>query len=152
MKSFFTIVSLILILASCSQKTAFSKFNMSKADSLGENSLQSSKVTLNGKVDGVVSVVYLNSVYPKIYNNKEYFFVYYFLKDKKNVKFILNSQVPVKIIRLKPINQFSSLIHSQSKWNKYYLVEFKKSTKNLKFLFKNNEASSNILIYNKDED
>lgn len=152
MKSFFTIVSLILILASCSEKTAFSKFKISKEESLSENFLQSSKVIFNNKVNGVVSVIYLNNIYPKIYKDKEYFFVYYFVKDEKNVKFILNSKAPIKIIRLKPVNKFSELTHFQDKWNEYYLVEFKKSTKNLKFLFKNDKASSNILIYNKDED
>ena len=75
MKSFFAILSIIILFGGCSEKSAFSKFNMSKKQELSANSLQNSKIMSGESVEGIVSVIYLNEVYPEKFADNDYFFV-----------------------------------------------------------------------------
>jgi len=149
MKHFIIIIPIILLFSACSDKTAFSKFNMSKKQELSANSIQSSRIMLNNNILGVVSVLYLNDIYPKIYNKNEYFYIYYYLKNPQKVDFILNNKKAIKIIKLKPLNQFSKLVSSSNKWNQHYLVEFSKEGNSLNLLLKSAEASSHTFRYHK---
>ncbi len=159
MKTIFTAIFLTLLLIGCSKQNAFTKFDMNKEEELSESSLQSSKVTLNEKVYGVFSAIYLNEVNPKKYNQYEYFYIYMFLKDKMhnldtpdNVKFTLklNGKTPIEVQELSNQNRFSHLSSVESDWNRYYLVIFEPAKKdNLKLVLENFGAKSTVLTYEK---
>jgi len=163
MKSFLIILIYLFFLIGCSDKNAFTKFNMTTAQELTASSLQSSKIKLADKVDGIVSVVYLNEVYPHRYFTNEYFFVYLYLKNKKelynpvsledvDLVLKLNDKLPIKIKKLPYANEFSNLINTKSKWNRYYLVAFKKEKSNkLSIVLENGQSSSDPLVYQKGE-
>ncbi len=155
MKSFFIILTFLLIFTACADKNAFTKFNMLPKQELGISSLQSSKIKTEEHIDGIVSAIYLNEVYPDIYNGKEYFYIYLYLKERKDeIKFTLklNSKLPIKVEELPNKNKFSHLSSIEGKWQRYFLVSFEKESKSeLSLVFKNGPSSSDKLIYQKDE-
>ena len=152
-----------LLLSGCSYNNAFTKFHMQKEQELSVSSLQSSKiVSKNNQIEGVLSAIYLNEVYPKSFNQNEYFYVSIYLKDKKEIydpntnedvalTLVLNGELPVKIKKLPSQNQFSHLLSRTNKWNIYYLVAFKKQGNTLHLLLKGKDLSSSALVYYKDE-
>ena len=162
MKFFLIFILFTILLTGCADKNAFSKFNMTTAQGLSESSLQSSKIKSNKQIDGVFSVIYLNEVYPNIYFKNEYFYVYFYLKNKKKMynpnllediglTLKLNSQLPIKIKQLPPANKFSHLVTTKNEWNSYYLVAFKEQkSKKLSIVLENGQSSSDPLIYQKD--
>jgi len=135
---------------------------MTTAQELSASSIQSSKVKSGEHVDGIFTAIYLNEVYPKIYFSNEYFFIYLYLKDKKemydptileDVKLTLklNSKLPIKIKQLPADNKFSDLVATKNEWNRYYLVAFEKEEKKqLSIVLENGQSSSDPLIYQKD--
>ena len=152
----------IVLLSACSSKNAFSKFNMSKEQELSVSSLLSSKIkSQDGNIDGVISAIYLNDIYPNSYNTNEYFFVYIFLKNKKEMhnpkqfdkletNLRLNGELAIKIKQLPHKNKFSNLAFIKSDWNKYYLVAFKKQDKNpINLVLESGQSSSDQLRYQK---
>ena len=162
MKYFFYLAVFSLLFSGCSSTNAFSNFDMSKKQELSEASLQNSKIRLGEKVDGIISAVYLNEVYPEAYNQNEYFYVYIYLKkdaelenpnsfNESKLKLKLNSQLPVKIEELKRDNRFSDLTSVQNEWNRYYLVSFEKQASKLSLVLENGQSLSDELIYQKDE-
>lgn len=154
------ILSAFLILHSgCSSKNAFSEFNMTKAEEMSVSSFQSSKVvTKSNDISGIVSAVYLNEIYPKIYNDKEYFFLYTYIKnsetssaDKPNIK--LNNHSYTDLRELPKESRFSNLVSTTSRWNKYYIATFEKENNStLELILVDGKSSSSSLIYNKTED
>lgn len=160
MKVFFIILIFSVFFTGCSRKNAFYEFKMSKAQELSISSIQSSKIlSKDGKVNGLFSAIYLNEVYPEIYNEEEYFFVFFFTKDAKelydqsnpidgNLKLTLNSQLPDKIEKLPSDNNFSHLIDTKNNWNGYYLVTFKKAD-SISLVLQNDTLSSSVLKYKK---
>lgn len=162
MKSFFALSIVIALFTGCSSQNAFSKFNMSKDEELSASSLQNSKIKLDKEIKGTVSVIYLNEVYPEIYTQNEYFFVYVFLKDKTKMHnpnsldkikltLKLNKQLPVKVKQLPAENKFSHLVNKNNQWNKYYLVAFKEQkVSTLNLVLENYPFSSAELKYQKD--
>lgn len=162
MKYFFYLMAFSFLFSACSSTNAFSNFKMSKKQELSESSLQNSKIKLGKKVDGIISAVYLNEVYPESYNQNEYFYIYIYLKDdadledpnkfnKSKLKLKLNSNLPIKIEELKRENRFSDLISVQNKWNRYYLVSFAEQGNKLSLVLENGQSLSDELIYQKDE-
>ena len=153
MKSFFIILTFMILLAGCADKNAFSKFNMTTEQELSASSLQSSKVKFGEEIDGTFSAIYLNEVYPKVYYKDDYFFIYLYLKEKKEEWDLkLNSKSPIKIEQLSHANKFSHLIATKNEWNRYYLVTFKKDKENrLSLILENGQSSSAALMYQKDE-
>ncbi|MCK4974257.1 MAG: hypothetical protein KAR81_03310, partial [Sulfurimonas sp.] len=106
------------------------------------------------------SVIYLNEIYPKSFNGNEYFFVYTFIKEHKemydpknpnqtDLKLKLNSKLPIKIQKLPKDNKFSHLASIKSSWNKYYLVAFEQE-ETISLLLENGQSSSAELKYQKD--
>lgn len=163
MKFFLILLSIAIINSGCSFKNGFSKFNMTKEQELSAESLQSSKITNSNGVQGIVSAIYLNKVYPKAFYKDEYFFVYYYIKedkemhnpnffDNKQTMLLLNSKEPIKIKELPSDNQFSDLVSVRNKWSKYYLVAFKESGNILNLVIKSQNSSSNTLTYVKKEE
>lgn len=163
MKTFFIILTLLTFLAGCSSKNAFDNFNMDKEQELSISSLQTSKIlSKTGKVEGFFSVIYLNEIYPESFNGNEYFFVYTFIKESKemydpknpnqtDLKLKLNSKLPIKIQKLPKDNRFSHLASIKSSWNKYYLVAFEQED-TISLLLENGQSSSAVLKYQKDEE
>jgi hypothetical protein len=151
MKSILILTTLILIFSGCSHKNAFSNFEMTQKQELGASSLQNSKVKAGERVDGIFSAIYLNEVYPELFNQNEYFYIFYYLKNEENSRVKLNGFLPLKIKKLERENQFSHLIEVQNRWTQYYLVSFDKQDNNLSLVFENGQSSSDTLIYQKDE-
>ena len=162
MKSFLILSTLLLLMTGCSNKNAFSKFDMSKEQEMTASNLQSAKLaTKDGKVTGVVSVVYLNEVYPYYFSKKEYFFVYMYLKDSKNakdgdLKITMNGGAPLKLKKLSKVNNFTHLVDVKSEWNQYYMATFAEHTNEndstLNLVFENDQSSSVVLKYQKGEE
>jgi len=162
MRYFFTLITFIVFFSGCSHNNAFTNFHLNKEQERSISSLQSSKVKLGERVDGVFSAIYLNEVYPDIFNQYEYFYVYLYLKDDKkmydpnsldDIETILklNGKAPIKVKQLPPENQFSNLTLTSSRWNKYYIVAFKESGKKLNLTLNSGAAKSAVLKYQKDE-
>ncbi|MDD2652597.1 MAG: hypothetical protein PHX44_06070 [Sulfurimonas sp.] len=135
---------------------------MDKTKELSASSLQSSKiVSQNGDVRGIFSAIYLNEVYPETFNEHEYFFIFIYLKEAKelhsvedgiesSLKLTLNSKLPVKIKKLPKENQFSHLIDTTNNWNTYYLVAFETADKINLSLSDEKSLSAAILKYKKE--
>jgi len=162
MKSILILTTLILIFSGCSHKNAFSNFEMTQKQELSASSLQNSKVKVGERVDGIFSAIYLNEVYPESFNQNEYFYIFYYLKENEKLekpsslneaklKLKLNGSLPIKVRELERENQFSNLIEVQNRWTQYYLVSFAKQDNNLSLVFENGQSSSDVLIYQKDE-
>lgn len=125
MKYFFASLFFILLLNSCATKSAFSKFDMDKEQELTASVLQSSKITSPEGLQGVISAVYLNEIYPDRFKNNENFYLYFYLKnDKSDFKIKLNGVSSTSVKKLPFDNEFSHLVLTDNDWNKYYLVEF----------------------------
>lgn len=163
MKYIFTTLTVILLFSGCSKQNAFSKFNMSKEQELSASSIQSSKVRFNEKINGTFSSIYLNEIYPEKYFKNEYFFIYYYLKEKAEIynpkSFVdtkltlkLNSKLPISMEKLSNKNQFSHLVWVDSEWNQYYIATFEKQdVKKLNLVLENPPYSSAALVYQKGE-
>ncbi|MFA6195390.1 MAG: hypothetical protein WC656_01950 [Sulfurimonas sp.] len=155
MKFFLTSLTFILLFSSCADKTAFSRFEMSKEQELTASSLQSSKIVSGEKVDGSFSAIYLNEIYPSSMSEYESFYVSLFLKqDKENFKIRLNSKLPLSIEKLPHANEFSHLALVENEWNNYYLVTFEKDVQTkaqLSLQLESGLSSRAVLIYQKDE-
>jgi hypothetical protein len=161
MKTFLIILTFFIFFTGCSSKNAFYQFKMDKAQELSASSLQSSKiVSKDGEVSGVFSAIYLNEVYPQTFNEDEYFFVFLYVKEAKemydpssptesDLRLKLNSELPIKIEKLSEDNQFSHLVDIKSDWNQYYIVSFKQ-TSALNLVLENGKSSSSILKYKKE--
>jgi len=152
MKQLFLLLTSLLIFIGCSRDTAFDRFPITQKQKLAENSIQSSKIKNKNNIDGVVNVLYLNEVNHKIYNDKEYFYIYFYIKNK-SIKplFLLNNKYPLHITKLDNENQFSNLISFNAPWSQYYLIEFAKQGDNLNFQLKNGKYTSDILKFEKDK-
>ncbi len=152
MKYTIIILTAIITLTGCARNNAFDNFKLNEKQELSINSLQSSKIKSQKNIDGIVSAIYLNQIYPKLFNNNEYFFVYYYSKtDSGNIKLKLNGQLPIKIKKLNSNNRFTSLIKTKNSWNSYYLVAFKKQDKKtINLLLENYPYVSDLLSYQKD--
>ncbi len=158
-----TVISTLLLLSGCSYNNAFTKFQMDKEQELSASSLQSSKIiSQDNQIKGVFSAIYLNEVYPKSFNQHEYFYVSVYLKKKKDIydpnknediglTFMLNGELPLKIKKLPSSNQFSHLLSRSNDWNIYYLVAFKEQGNTLSLVLKDTDSSSSALTYYKDE-
>lgn len=156
------IITILITFNACSSKNAFTTFNMSEEQERSVSSLLSSKIkSKDGKIDGVISAIYLNEIYPDSYHTNEYFFVYLFLKNKQKanqsdehyaeeLNLTLNGKKPVKIKQLPNKNKFSNLTFIKSDWNRYYLVAFKKQEKNsISLVLENGQSFSDPLMYQK---
>ena len=131
MKTLTTFLILLTIFSGCSSKNAFDKFKFSSTRELSEDSIISAKLLKNKKVEGLVTAIYLNRVLPDIYNDKEYFYIYMYDKEKTNqVNFLLNNKTTTHVKELPAQNQFTYLTSFEANWSQYYLVSFEKDEKN----------------------
>lgn len=151
MKYLLITLSTIFIFGGCSKNGAFEDFNLTKEQERSMNSLQSAKIRDAKTIDGMISAIYLNEVYPNTYNYHEYFFVYRYNKTKSELNLKLNSNSPIKVKKLSSKNEFSELIGVESEWNEYYLVSFEhQDTKKLSLVLESGQFSSDPLVYLKE--
>jgi hypothetical protein len=160
MKTFFITLTIFILFAGCSSKNAFDQFELDKKQELSISSLQTSKIlSKTGEVEGIFSAIYLNEVYPESFNEDEYFFVYTFMKNSKemynpqsstqtDLVLKLNSKLPIKLKKLPKNNRFSKLVSIKSAWNNYYLVAFEKDDI-ISLTLENASSSSTPLNYQK---
>jgi hypothetical protein len=163
MKYIFIILTFWILFVGCADKNAFSKFNMQEDQELSAANLQGSKIKMGENVEGIVTAIYLNKVYPHRYSVNEYFYVYLYLKNNKkmynpntleDIKLTmkLNGKLPVKIKKLDARNKFSHLASVESEWNRYFLVAFEEEKENeISLVLETDQSSSDALIYQKDE-
>jgi hypothetical protein len=152
MKTFLTILLFSILFDGCAQQNAFEKFKLSHVRELSENSIETLKIKNGDKVAGIINVVYLNKVLPKLYKGNEYFYVYYYLGDKNaTVSFTLNSKPSLLQEELKPQNEFSYLTSFDAPWSKYYLVGFKKEGNLLNLKIETNKGANATLKFVKDK-
>ncbi len=152
MKKTTIILAISLAFFGCSSRNAFDYFSITPKQELSENNIQSSKIKKGTTTIGTVSVVYLNEVYPKKYKDGEYFYIYTYVKDKRDkLRFELNELEPITVKELNSTNEFTHLSLSHVDWQKYYLVGFKEQGDMLKLLIKTGEFSSEPLLFEKDE-
>jgi hypothetical protein len=131
MKTFATLLLLLSIFNGCSSKNAFDNFRFSQTRELSEDMLMSHKIVKEGRVEGVANVVYLNKVLPKKYYDKEYFYIYLYVKQKDtNLSFVLNDKQSITVKKLSTQNEFTYLTSFDANWSQYYLVGFEKSKHN----------------------
>lgn len=163
MNFFLLFLTFTLLFSGCSNKNAFFAFKMDKEKELSISSLQSSKIiSQEGEVRGVFSSIYLNEVYPELYNGDEYFVIFIYMKEHKelytqdsatysDLNLTLNSKLPIKVEKLSKENQFLHLIDRENEWTDSYLVMFEQ-TELLNLSIKENQSSSSaILKYKKDQ-
>lgn len=163
MKIILLFLTFILFFGGCSSKNAFYAFKMDRKKELSASSLQSTKIiSKDGEVRGVFSSIYLNEVYPESFNGYEYFLVFLYLKDVKelynpnssaqsDLKLTLNSKLPLKIEKLPLENQFSHLIDRRNDWTNSYLVAFEQEEFLNLFIEDNESSSAVVLKYEKDQ-
>jgi hypothetical protein len=146
------ILLILLFMAGCADKNAFSHFDLSKEQELSAQSFNRIKITDNESVIGTFSSIYLNEIYPKRFNGDEYFLVYVYMKDPESkYTFKLNSKNYLKIKKLEHYNRFTKLIRQSSRWSKYYLVSFEEheGRLNLELHSDNSKLASISYIKNK---
>lgn len=148
------LLTLLLFLSGCSEKNAFTHFDMTKEQELGVSNLKGAKIIKNdGSTAGVLSTVYLSKVYPTMYNDNEYFYIYMYLKKPKiKLSIKLNGKKPIETQVLNPNNSFTRLTSVQNDWTDYYLVTFAKDTNDTANLsFESDQSLPVLLKYLKDE-
>jgi hypothetical protein len=152
MRTFLITSLFIMLFAGCTHQNAFTRFHISQKEERTEESIQTVKITLNGESVGLATVVYLNKVMPKIYYDKEYFYLYYYLKDKEaKIEFLLNNKRALDVKELPSKNRFSNLTSFNASWSQYRLVVFKKAGNVLKFTIKTDKAAKATLEFVKDK-
>jgi len=154
MKIFLPLLLILsLILGGCTRRhNAFERFNISAKKELTEESIQTVKIKKGTTTNGILNVVYLNKVFPDLYKDNEYFYVYYYLKDKnETVSLFLNNKPSLLLEELPADNNFSKLTSFDAPWSKYYLVGFKKEGNILNFTLQTNKAASATLQFIKDK-
>ncbi len=152
MKTFTIILTFLVLLSGCASKNAFERFNMSEKQELSADALQRSKIKFEDRVNGIVSIIYLNFVSPSEYKDGEYFYVYTYLKNKNyDFRFLLNDKEPLTVEELPSKNAFTELTSIDNEWSKYYLLKFEEQGDKLSFVFENGPYSSDTLKFEKDE-
>jgi hypothetical protein len=152
MKTFLIILTFAFTFLACSHNNAFDRFKISHERELSEESIQSSKMLKGQESGGVVSAIYLNRVYPEVYKNGEYFYIYLYLeKEGSDIEFDLNNIPATTVKELNSTNAYTKLTSFDAEWNKYYLVEFKEQGDELNLSVKNDQFSSPPLKYLKDQ-
>ncbi len=161
MRNFLILALSILFISGCSRTTAFDFFKMDDNYERAVDNLQTGTIVKSFETKAILSTIYLNRVYPKKYNDCEYFFVAVYLREdirlyfkdginNKKYKFTLNGEKPLLGEELKDDDELRLSMPITSEWNRYYLVKFKKQdSEKLELVLENDESDSVKLIYQK---
>ncbi len=152
MKIFYLFI-LMMFINGCAQKDAFTMFNLTKEQRLSENSIQTVKIKdKKGAIVGMLSTLYLNDIDADKYEDGEYFYIYFYVKDKQELHFLLNDKEPVYIEKLSVNNRFSKLLNSTNVWNKYRMLKFEKTEdRKLTLKLKDKTLSFKGIVYKKED-
>jgi len=151
MKTFLITTALLVSFLGCSHNNAFDRFEMSQERELSEENIQSSKLTYDSEINGVVTAVYLNKTNPDFYKDAEYFYIYLNLEEgSEKPKFMLNNLPSIFVEELNSSNPYTKLTLFNAEWKQYYLVGFQKAKDRLKLTIRNEKFSSAELIYKKE--
>lgn len=133
------IVSILatLLVQGCSRNSAYQYLQMNSDEERAIDSLQTGTIASSLETEAIMSTIYLNRVYPKKYNDAEYFFISLYLQADKRLYYnnalvsidynlTLNSKPPIEVKKLKPSDPIRQLMPLKNEWNRYYLVEFEK--------------------------
>ena len=152
MKTYFLAAIFLLLSLGCSQHNAFSDFQLSKEQSKSEDSILSAKIISKGKVDGVISALYLNNIYPQRFQDGEYFYVVLYTKEEREFTFYLNKKKALYAEVLLTNNRFSHLINTESVWKKYFLLHFaKQKSKQLNLWAESAQSRSTKMLFRKED-
>lgn len=152
--NFFSISAVFLILVTgCSQKSAFSNFELTRDQEFSISNTQRSKIVSQKQVEGVFTAVYLNNIYPLKYISNDSFLVFLYTKEEFNPKeltFTANNKEALTIEKVGNNEEFANLIHMQNSWNSCYLMEFEgDEKKEINFQVSGKQYKSTVLIYKK---
>ena len=154
----------LLLFTACSSQNGFSKFHVQERQERALENIKSSKIIADENIQGIMSAIYLNDIYPLTYNQNEYFLLSFYLKDEATIydeinyqdsklRITLNEKLPLKIKELEKENRFSDLIGSQNEWRRYYLIAFPKEEVNaLTLLLRYGSYASSSLVYLKNRE
>ena len=143
----------LLLFTGCSQKGAFSNFELTRKQEFSISNTQRSKITSLEKVEGTFTAIYLNNIYPEIYQEKDAFLVFIYTKDKtktNKILFLANDKEALKVEEVKDKEEFKDLVEMQNSWNSCYFMEFLSDEKReVRFGVQNDNYKSTLLIYKK---
>jgi hypothetical protein len=162
MRFLLPIMATLLLFSGCSKTTAFDFFKMDKNYEKAISNLQTGSIAKSFETEAILSSVYLNEVYPKEYNDGEYFFLALYLSDDKRMFFKSDLRDPDYKLTLNGVNfidgkeleksdKLRSLMPINNEWNRYYLIKFETQDRNdLLLQLKNSEDDTIKLHYLKD--
>ncbi len=157
-------LSTIILLSACSgTTTAFDFFKMDERHEKAITNLRTGTIVRSFETEAIISSIYLNNVMKNEYNTTESFYISLYLKDDKRIYFksnseqkvgyrvTLNGKSPLRAKELARNDKLRSLMPIQNEWNRYYLVEFEKTSDTiLKLEFENDQLDVVELEYQKD--
>jgi len=150
MKYFLITILFLLLTNGCSTKNAYSEFEMSDEEELITTYTQSSKIKNKDGVIGIMNGVYINNTDKVYFDDLEHFLVSIYMKDQnENYNFKLNKKIPIAVKELEDIKEFSTYIKNPKKWEKHYIVSFKKSGKTLNLILENKGSDLSVLRFKK---
>ncbi len=134
---FFFLITLAVVFNGCAIKNVFHK------DSLYEKTLkytQRGQIVNSLETKALIDAVYLNPLYPKKFKNPTFLIgIYNDLNNQligNEFNLTLNGETPLKISNQIPVFIPYKLYPFYNSWMSYYLVEFKKTNKPLKLIYK----------------
>lgn len=163
MKFLSSAMIVVLGLSGCAQKGTFDLFKMDKAHKRSVEQLRTGTIMNSMETNALVSLMYLNPIYPETYNDGEYFVgAFYFKRSDRDIKkwnladrgytLKLNGKDSTSMEELKESDPRRMLIPIQNNWNQYYLIRFDPSpVKTLTLLLENNQTGSVALSYQKEK-
>jgi hypothetical protein len=144
---------LLVLLTGCSQKSAFSNFELSKEQEISISNTQRAKIVSPSKVEGIFTAVYLNNIYPQKYTPNDFFLIFLYTKDEiapKELVFQANQKKALRIEEVQSNDEFTTLFQMQNSWNSCYLLEFESdANKDINFEVNSGIYKSITLIYKK---
>jgi len=150
MKYFLITILFLLLTNGCSTKNAYSEFEMSDEEELITTYTQSSKIKNKDGVIGIMNGVYIINTDKVYFDDLEHFLVSIYMKDQnENYNFKLNKKIPIAVKELEDIKEFSTYIKNPKKWEKHYIVSFKKSGKTLNLILENKGSDLSVLRFKK---
>ena len=87
MKFLSSAMMVVIGLSGCAQKGTFDLFKMDKAHERSVEQLRTGTIVKSLETNALVSLMYLNPIYPETYNEGEYFVgAFYFKRDDRDIK------------------------------------------------------------------
>ncbi len=151
MKKILLLANILLFFAACSNYNAFNRFEMSQERERSEESIQSSRVMDKDEIVGVVTAVYLNTIYPELYNDAEYFYIYLNIESEEQSEFLLNDLPSLFVEELNSTNPYTKLTDFNADYKRYYFVAFKKAGERIELKVRSLNSSTPPISFKKRE-